>query len=61
MKIDNIKRIIPIIIKGTPIIIPIIVKDNKIPIIINMIATNASIKEEIPRIKFTSNNKGFIL
>jgi len=61
MKIESIKIIIPIIIKGIPIIRPITVKDNKIPMIIRIIATNARIKEETPKMKFIKSNNGFIL
>ena len=61
MKIDRIKIIMPIIIKGTPIIRPITVKDKKIPIIIRIIATNARIKDETPKMKFIKSNKGFIV
>ena len=61
MKIESIKIIIPIIIKGIPIIRPITVKDNKIPSIIRIIATNARIREEIPRIRFINRDKGFMI
>jgi len=61
IKIESIKIRIPIIIKGIPIIRPITVKDNKIPSIIRIIATNARIKDETPKMKFIKNNNGFII
>lgn len=61
IKIDRIKIIIPIIIKGNPIINPITVKDKKIPIIIRIIATNARIKDETPKMKFIKRDNGFII
>ena len=48
-------------IKGIPIIRPIIVNDNKTPTIIIIIAINEMISEEIPSIKNNNDLRGFIL